>query len=92
MEKLKVGDKVYHERYHTYGDNVTYIVETVERLTNTQAILSNGVRLINAPYEHNSVVMYSQYGEKIINGIYQQIIFLKNNSKRKKKEYSFMVL
>lgn len=64
MEKLKKGDKVYHERYHTYGDNVTYIVETVERLTNTQAILSNGVRLINAPYEHNSVVMYSQYGEK----------------------------
>jgi len=70
MEKLKKGDKVYHERYHHHGDNVTYIVETVELVTNTLAILSNGVRLINDPYMRDGEVMYSQYGKNIINGRY----------------------
>jgi len=49
MEKLKIGDKLYYKKHSNICKNITYLFATVERLTKTQAILSNGVRLVNLP-------------------------------------------
>ena len=47
MEKLKVGDKVYHKEYCRWKKETEYNLATVDRLSSKQAILSNGKRLIN---------------------------------------------
>ena len=46
---LEVGDRLYNKEYLRWTGKVTYTFATVERLTETQAILSNGTRLINKP-------------------------------------------
>lgn len=45
--KLKVGDKVYQANRNNYHSTVRYTFETVERLTPSQAVLSNGAKLKN---------------------------------------------
>lgn len=66
LELLKIGDKLYHKGHQRYGDNIYYSFSEVVRLTKTQAILSNGTKLINEPiYDHyNKKVGYSVYGDR----------------------------
>lgn len=45
MATLKVGDKVVLETAQQWGNNRYFRFEEVVRVTRTQAILSNGVRL-----------------------------------------------
>lgn len=49
MEKLKVGDKMYNVVQDGFDDFARYSFSEVERLTETLAVLRNGVRLINKP-------------------------------------------
>ena len=66
MELVKIGDKVYNERYHSWTKTVSYRLATIERLTKTQAILSDGTKLINEPtkgYDSNQIE-YPQYGDR----------------------------
>lgn len=66
MELLKIGDKVYNANHSSFSRNVNYKFATVERLTKTQAILSNGTKLINEPikgyYERD--YGFCVYGDK----------------------------
>jgi hypothetical protein len=66
MELLKVGDMLYNKEYSQYSSNVFYKFATVERLTKTQAILSDGTRLVNEPKEnwHDKVIEYHIVGDK----------------------------
>jgi hypothetical protein len=72
---LKVGDKVYQKDYPRYPnqnmvDWYNYKSATVQRLTKTQAILSNGVKLINEPEngigwkEQGYLAAYPIYGDR----------------------------
>jgi hypothetical protein len=65
MELLKVGDKVYNEKHHTWSRSVSYQFSTVERLTATQAILSCGTRLVNKPQLgfDRKTVQYPTHGD-----------------------------
>lgn len=67
MEKLKIGDSVYLMQNQRFGTGVIYSIQTVERLTNTRAVLSSGIQLINEPkntrYE-GDVVFFEQYGDR----------------------------
>ncbi|MGC1515034.1 MAG: pyruvate kinase [Maribacter sp.] len=49
MEKLKVGDKVYNVAQDGFNDFARYSFSEVIELTETLALLKNGVRLINRP-------------------------------------------
>lgn len=66
MELLKIGDKLYHKDHSPWTNNVTYKFETVERLTKTQAILSNGTKLINEPIKghYDEAFGYPTYGDR----------------------------
>lgn len=65
MEKLKIGDKVYYKKHQQWGNNVYYTFAVVERLTKTQAILSDGTKLVNEPKFDNwsKIVGYPTYGD-----------------------------
>ncbi|MFS4466775.1 pyruvate kinase [Maribacter sp. 2210JD10-5] len=47
MEKLIVGDKMYNVEQQGFDDFARYTFLEVVRLTETLAILKNGVRLVN---------------------------------------------
>lgn len=66
MELLKVGDKVYEKTHQRYGKNVYYNFSEVERLTKTQAILSNGKKIINEPSKghYDNLIGYPTYGNR----------------------------
>jgi len=66
MEKLKVGNKLYHTYHSRWNSDVRYDFATVDRLTKTQAILSNGIKLINEPIKghYDKEVGYGVYGER----------------------------
>jgi hypothetical protein len=66
MEQLKVGDKVYYKDYNRWTQETTYNLQSVERLTKTQAILSNGTKLINTPSicYLNKEVCFDLYGNR----------------------------
>ena len=66
MEQLKVGDKVCREYQKRFSDFISYDFSEVERVTNTQAILRNGYRLINIPKKsyHRDYVEFEVYGDK----------------------------
>lgn len=49
MGKLKIGDKVYNVAQDGFNDFARYSFSEVVGLTDTLAILKNGVRLINKP-------------------------------------------
>ena len=49
MEKLEVGDKMYNVVQDGFDDFARYSFSEVVRLTETLAILRNGIRLINRP-------------------------------------------
>lgn len=63
MRLLKVGDKVYKKIHSRHGREFILSLSTVTRLTKTQAVLENGVNLINKPirpYFASEPVGYSQ--------------------------------
>ena len=67
MKRLEVGDKVYNKEHARWGGNVYYRFEVVERLTKTQAVLSNGIKLINEPVKSSfskDTVGYSVHGDR----------------------------
>lgn len=66
MEQLKVGDKVYKEQKGIWSEFTNFYFAKVERLTNKQAILSNGVRLINEPKQSwgRKFIEFSEYGDR----------------------------
>ncbi len=49
MVKLKVGDKLYNVAQDGFNDFARYSFSEVVELTETLAVLKNGVRLINKP-------------------------------------------
>lgn len=65
MELLKVGDKLFNKEHQRWGNNIYYKFATVERLTKTQAVLSDGTKLINEPKMDNysKTIGYSVYGD-----------------------------
>ena len=65
MNPLKVGDKVYSKEHSRWRNDVRYRLEVVERINKTQAILSNGIRLINTPQVdyYSNKVCYPAYGD-----------------------------
>ena len=67
MKRLEVGDKVYNKEHARWGGNVYYRFEVVERLTKTQAVLSNGIKLINEPVKSSfskDTVGYSVHDDR----------------------------
>jgi hypothetical protein len=67
MELLKIGDKLYFREYYRWTSSVAYKFATVERLTKTQAILSNGIKLINKPQKcrYDNSVGYPVFGNML---------------------------
>jgi len=65
MEKLKIGDKLFNKKHQQWGSNIYYKFATVERLTKTQAVLSDGTRLINEPQikSYDKIISYPVYGD-----------------------------
>lgn len=49
MRELIIGDKVYNVAQEGFDDFARYSFSEVVRLTETLAVLKNGVRLINRP-------------------------------------------
>jgi len=49
MDKLKIGDKVYNVAQDGFNDFARYSFSEVVSLTETLAILKNGIRLVNRP-------------------------------------------
>ena len=49
MNDLKIGDKLYNVEQNGFNDFARYSFSEVVRLTETLAVLKNGVRLINRP-------------------------------------------
>ncbi|WP_281542176.1 pyruvate kinase [Maribacter aestuarii] len=49
MEKLEVGDKMYNVVQDGFDDFARYSFSEVVKLTETLAVLKNGIRLINKP-------------------------------------------
>ena len=49
MNKLEIGDKVYNVAKDGFDDFARYSFSEVISLTDTLAVLKNGVRLINRP-------------------------------------------
>ncbi|MEP2057366.1 MAG: pyruvate kinase [Maribacter litoralis] len=49
MDTLKIGDKLYNVEQNGFNDFARYSFSEVVRLTETLAVLKNGVRLINRP-------------------------------------------
>jgi hypothetical protein len=65
MELLKIGDKLYSKIKSSWNNDVYYHFATVERLTKTQAVLSDGTKLINKPEMdyHSKTMGYCVWGD-----------------------------
>ena len=65
MQKLKVGNKLCLVTWNRWGNNTYYKFATVERLTKTQAVLSDGTKLVNEPskYYGDKGPVFRQYGD-----------------------------
>jgi len=92
MEKLKVGDKLYQKSSSRYTQFTDYIFGTVERITKTQAILSNGYKIINDPkvdWYNKDIYCFSQYGDSYKRWFIQtnEIIKEANAENKRKKIY-----
>ncbi len=63
---LKVGGRVYSKRLQRYGTDIYYAFATVARVTKTQAVLSNGKKVMNEPKQYWGDERYSfaEYGDK----------------------------
>ena len=65
MDKLKVGDKVYRTSSLGFTNFTQYQFSEVIRLTNTQAVLKNGVRLVNEPrMGFTDSIGFSEHGQR----------------------------
>lgn len=66
MNKLKIGDKLYNKEYSRWTNSTYYKFASVERITKTQAILSDGTKLINEPTKshYENIVGYCVYGDR----------------------------
>lgn len=74
MKKLKVDDKLYIQSTQRWGNRINYRFATVVRLTKTQAILSDGTKLINEPtssFGTGKKVCYSEYGSRYDKWLFQ---------------------
>ncbi|TLP74500.1 pyruvate kinase [Maribacter sp. ACAM166] len=49
MDDLKIGDKLYNVEQNGFNDFARYSFSEVTSLTETLAVLKNGIRLINRP-------------------------------------------
>jgi len=49
MDDLKIGDKLYNVEQNGFADFARYSFSEVVSLTETLAVLKNGIRLINRP-------------------------------------------
>jgi|688.fasta_scaffold02274_11 hypothetical protein len=84
---LKVGDKLYSKHNHRWSDEITYKFSTVERLTKTQAILSNGVRLINASKrDWFGDFGYQAYGGSFVEWYLETPEILEKHEKNKERQ------
>lgn len=65
LRKLVVGDRLCNKIAVRFGKGTFYTFATVERLTKAQAVLSNGVKLVNEPHigRFGNDVEYSTYGD-----------------------------
>ena len=89
MEKLKVGDKLYFTSKQRWGMRINYRFETVERLTKTQAVLSDGTKLINEPttdWGTDKKVCYSEYGNRYDKWYFQTEEILLEAKKEKERQ------
>ena len=88
MEKLKVGDKLYFTSKQRWGMRINYRFETVERLTKTQAVLSDGTKLINEPTTDwaRKKVCYSEYGNRYDKWYFQTEEILLEAKKEKERQ------
>ena len=63
--KLEKGDKVYFANRYRLSEDIKYIFEEVERLTPTQAILTNGARLKNKiTKDWNGNLCFIEHGDR----------------------------
>ena len=66
MEKLKVGDKIYIAETSRWSKRINYVLDEVVRLTKTQAVLSEGRKIINEPTTewNNKETCFCEYGDR----------------------------
>lgn len=88
MELLKIGDKLYYKEHSRWTDNVLYKFATVDRLTKTQAILSNGTKLINEPIKdhYDKAVGYPIYGDRWNKWYFETEEILQEAKKEREKQ------
>lgn len=89
MEKLKVDDKLYFTSKQRWGRRINYRFETVVRLTKTQAVLSDGTKLINEPttdWSADKKVCYSEYGNRYDKWYFQTEEILLEAKKEKERQ------
>jgi len=88
MEKLKIGDKLYIKVNRRLSNFVDYKFAEVVRLTKTQAILSNGTKLINEPtsnWHDEEKKFFSEYGDKYSKWTFQDEKIIDEANKERKK-------
>lgn len=65
IQKLKVGDKIYNERNNRWTGETEFLIGEVVRITKTQAVLSNGIKLINEVVKGwNKENCFAEYGNR----------------------------
>jgi hypothetical protein len=95
MEKLKIGDKVFNKKSSRYSAFTDYSFGEVVRLTKTQAILNNGIKLINEPTTdwNSKDICFCLYGDRYTKWFFQNEEIIKEANKeilRKKIHYWFI--
>ena len=84
-----MGDKLYFTSKQRWGMRINYRFETVERLTKTQAVLSDGTKLINEPttdWGTDKKVCYSEYGNRYDKWYFQTEEILLEAKKEKERQ------
>ena len=76
MDTLKIGDKLYNVEQNGFNDFARYSFSEVVRLTETLAVLKNGVRLINRP-KQSYIVEDVGYSVNRNKGTHWHIVSLK---------------
>lgn len=76
MNKLKVGDKVYNVAQDGFNDFARYSFSEVVGLTETLAILKNGIRLVNRP-KISYIIEDIGYSVSRKKGVHWHIVSLK---------------
>jgi len=88
MEKLKIGNKLYIKNSSRYSDFTDYKFADVVRLTKTQAVLSNGTKLINEPttnWNDSNKIHFSEYGDRFNKWTFQTPEIIQEALKERKR-------